>query len=144
MKIVNILIMLILLGCQDIKTPEKPVNLIPKDKMVDILVDTYLSNSARSIDNRIIIDKGVKLDSFIYTKYAIDSIQFAKSNAYYSVNLDEYATLFKKVEQRLVDLQKTAKGENDQDSTAVKNEEEMEAKILVTPPVPQEEDASEE
>ncbi|MFC7356429.1 DUF4296 domain-containing protein [Jejudonia soesokkakensis] len=144
MKLVYLLIVLILVGCQDIQTPEKPSNLIPKDKMVDILVDTYLSNSARSIDNRIIIDKGVKLDSFIYIKYAIDSTQFAKSNAYYTVNLDEYAELFKKVEQRLVTLQEALKNDKGTDSTAVENEDEMESKVLVTPPVPQEEDASEE
>ena len=94
------------MACQDVQRPEKPDDLIGKDKMVDIFTDSYLSNAARSIDNRSIRGKGIRLDSFIYNKYDIDSVQFAKSNAYYTANLNEYNKLFERVKERLTNLQK--------------------------------------
>jgi hypothetical protein len=142
MRITGLLFLILLVSCQDIKMPEKPANLISEDKMVDILVDTYLSNSARSIDNRLIIDKGIKLDSFIYTKYAIDSTQFEKSNAYYTVHLNEFADLFRKVEERLIVLQEAAK--SDKKSTSEEKQDGIESKGLINPPINQEEKSSEE
>lgn len=88
-------------ACQNISQPEKPKDLIPKDKMVDILIDTYLANAARSLDNKTIIANGVKMDSMIYKKFGIDSLQFARSNAFYAADVNSYMDIFKKVETRL-------------------------------------------
>jgi len=88
-------------SCQDVKRPEKPENLIPEEEMVAVLTEVYLINAARSFDNRTILDKQVKLDSFIYIKFNIDSLQFAQSNAYYTANLNNYNSLFQKVEERM-------------------------------------------
>ena len=86
-------------ACQDVKRPQMPANLIAQDSMVSILVDAYMINAARSIDNRIIVNKGVLLDSILYSKHRIDSLQFAQSNAYYASDLDIYKKLFLKVEE---------------------------------------------
>lgn len=94
------------MACQDVKRPEMPENLIPQDKMVDILTEVYLINAARSIDNRLIIEKKLALEKFVYLKYDIDSLQFAKSNAYYTANLSSYNDLFEKVEERMVRYKK--------------------------------------
>jgi hypothetical protein len=96
----------VLLGCQDVQKPEKPDDLIPKEKMVSILTESYLGNAAASINNRTMRERGIELDSFIYAKYNIDSVQFAKSNAYYTTDLDVYADMFRQVENRLQELQK--------------------------------------
>ncbi len=93
-------------SCQEVKKPEKPQNLISKDLMVDILTDIYISNAARSINNKLIKEFNIKLDSIIYKKYDIDSLQFVESNAYYSSNLKTYAKIITSVEERLVLLQK--------------------------------------
>lgn len=98
--------LLFLAGCQDVEKPEKPENLIPKEKMVSILTETYLGNAAASINNRTMREKGIELDSFVYAKYGIDSVQFAKSNAYYTTDLDAYADIFQQVETRLLEVQK--------------------------------------
>lgn len=90
----TIAILLLVIGCQDVKYPEKPSNLIPKEKMIDILTEVYLSNAGRSYNLRIVRDSGYKLDSLMYKKYAIDSLQFAKSHAYYVNDLDNYAGMF--------------------------------------------------
>jgi len=117
MRYLFLLVILLFSACQDIKKPEKPENLISREKMVDIYVDAYLSNAARSIDNRVILDKGVKLDSFIYTKHKIDSAQFAKSNAYYTIDLSKYAEIFTEVEQRLVAMEKGDGEDNEAEET---------------------------
>ena len=100
-----IIVVLLFLGCQEVKKPEKPSDLISKDKMVDILTDVYISNASRSINNKLLKDYNIKLDSIIYIKYNIDSLQFVKSNAFYSSNLKTYTTLISTVEERLKILQ---------------------------------------
>lgn len=124
MRYLNILIVILLLGCQDVKRPELPDDLIPKDKIVDIYADSYLMNSARSINLKVITDNGVYLDSTIYKKYNIDSLQFAKSNAYYTANLNEYIALFEEVQNRLLQL------ENKRDSTDLSEIIKAEAEIM--------------
>lgn len=100
-----IILVISFLGCQDINKPEKPKNLIGKDKMVDILTETYLANAARSVNNRAIIDKGIRMDSVIYKKFGIDSIQFVKSNAFYAADVNNYMELVQKVEAKLTVMQ---------------------------------------
>jgi hypothetical protein len=100
-----IVTILLLIGCQDVKRPEKPDDLIPREKMVDIFTDAYIMNAARSINLKVINEYGVALDSTFYTKYNIDSLQFVRSNAYYTANLNEYLSLVEEVEQRLLLLE---------------------------------------
>ena len=92
-------------SCQNVRQPEKPKNLISKDKMVDILTETYLSNAARSVNNRAITDKGIKMDSLIYKNFNIDSLQFFKSNAYYASDVNGYMEIIQKVEAKLTGMQ---------------------------------------
>ena len=92
---------LIVIGCQDVKRPEMPTNLISKDIMAEIFTEAYLMNAARSIDNRTIVGKGIILDSILYTKYKVDSLQFAKSNAFYSSDLETYKMLLLQVQENL-------------------------------------------
>ena len=92
---------LTLWSCQDVKRPEIPQNLIPEDQMVEVLTEAYLINAARSFDNRTIIENKIKLDSFFYKKFNIDSLQFVESDAYYTSNLSTYKRLFTKVEERM-------------------------------------------
>lgn len=95
------IIFLSFFGCQNVNLPQKPENLIPKNKMVDILTETYLGNAARSVDNKSIITKGIKMDSLIYRNFDVDSVQFAQSNAYYAADVNTYMSIFQEVETRL-------------------------------------------
>ncbi len=96
-----IIFLLSFVSCQDVNYPEKPKNLIAKDKMVEILTETYLGNAARSVDNKTIITKGIKMDSLIYKNFGIDSLQFAQSNAFYAADVNVYMEIVQKVEARL-------------------------------------------
>ena len=134
------------LGCQDIKEIEKPEDLIAKEVMVNILTDVYISNASRSINNKLLKEYNIRLDSVIYNKYHIDSLQFVESNAYYSSNLKTYTKLITSVEERLKVLQiekdsiyeiikkekeDSTKAKKKEDSTNVKIKEEP--KLLVDP-----------
>ncbi len=86
-------------GCNN-NSVEKPKNLIDKDKMVDILYDISLLEAIKSQN----INGGItaKMENdYIYKKYKIDSIQFAKSNKYYASDLEEYKKMFEKVKEKL-------------------------------------------
>jgi hypothetical protein len=70
--------------------------------MVLILSESYTGNAARSINNRIMRDEVIELDSLIFKKFEIDSLQFAQSNAYYASQFNDYIEILKRVEERLV------------------------------------------
>jgi hypothetical protein len=94
-----------LVSCQDVQKPEKPANLISQEIMIDILTDVYISNAARNVNNKLLRNRNIKLDSVIFNKYRVDSLQFLLSNNYYSSNLDIYRDLLIKVQEKLMVLQ---------------------------------------
>lgn len=104
--VICLLIVFVMVGCQEVILPEKPDNLIAKDKMVEILMEAYTGNAARSVNNRVMRDDVLALDSLIFKKFAVDSLQFAQSNAYYASQINEYIAILTQVEERLV-AQKT-------------------------------------
>ncbi|MEZ4874325.1 MAG: DUF4296 domain-containing protein [Flavobacteriaceae bacterium] len=109
-------------GCQEVSRPPKPDNLIGKEKMIDILTDAYTGNAAKSINNRTLRQEGISLDSLVFNKYQIDSAQFANSNAYYSMQMNEYIDILTQVNNRLkaqkalVDTAMAKEGKNRKDS----------------------------
>jgi len=125
MKYIVVLVLTLTLWCcQDVKRPEIPVNLIPEDQMAQVLTEVYLINAARSFDNRTIMEQKIKLDSFFFRKFNIDSLQFVESNAYYTSNLNAYKKLFTKVEERMVLMKVEA------DSLLLEYAEELKAKLI--------------
>jgi hypothetical protein len=122
--ITGIILTFTLWCCQDVKRPEIPVNLIPEDQMAKVLTEVYLINAARSFDNRTILEQKIKLDSFFFRKFDIDSLQFVESNAYYTSNLNAYNKLFTKVEERMILLKEET------DSLLLEYVEKLEAKRI--------------
>ena len=99
-----IVLLLILAGCQNVKYPEKPENLLSKEKIVQMLADAYIGNASRSksVNNRVLRTNGVQLDSILYKKHQVDSLTFAESNAYYASNLVTYTEIITEVEKLLL------------------------------------------
>lgn len=102
------IVLIVAFGCQSVEKPKKPDNLISKGKMIDIMMESYLSNAARSVNNRKIRSYGLKLDSLIYAKYKVDSAQVVESNNYYAADLETYESMFKTIDERLKALKKKA------------------------------------
>ncbi len=102
----------LLLNC-DSKVIEKPDNLISEDQMLDILYDLYLIGAIKSNNNQYLVDHDITPSKYIYKKYNIDSLQFAKSDQYYASDLEDYEKLYqrltKKIEQEKAEMDSLAK-----------------------------------
>ena len=81
---------------------EKPVNLISKDKMIDILYDLAIINAAKSSGPKVMENMNFEPMEYIYNKYKIDSVQFVTSDLYYASLPLEYEDIYKKLENRIV------------------------------------------
>lgn len=90
-----------LLVCCGEKVIEPPENLIPRNKMTDIVYDLALINAAKSTNPKVLEDHLIEPMQYIYEKYAIDSIQFVKSDVYYASIPEEYAAIYENVSIRL-------------------------------------------
>lgn len=99
--LVFILISFFVLSCNNIDKPKKPDNLISKNKMIDIITDISLVNAAKGVDRKLVEEKGINIENYVYKKYAIDSLQFAKSNNYYAYDVKEYEDIYAQVKLRL-------------------------------------------
>lgn len=91
---------LLFLGCAQ-HVVEKPKNLIPKEKMIDILHDLSLLNATRSTLGARMDETGIEVMGFLYDRYDIDSLQFVQSDLYYASRPLEYQALFTEVDARL-------------------------------------------
>ena len=98
-----ILLIVLIISCKNnsIDKPKKPDNLIPKDSMVEILYDISLVSSAKGVNKKLLENKGLVPEDYIYKKHNIDSLQFALSNEYYAFNLDTYEDIYNSVKLKL-------------------------------------------
>lgn len=94
--------MIVLLSsCQDIKTSEKPEDLISESKMIDIISELAIFNSARNFNKTTLEKTGLKPKEYIYNKFKVDSLQFERSNNYYAENYMSYERIYDSVRNRL-------------------------------------------
>jgi hypothetical protein len=99
-KIFLLITFIILFSCGE-EVIEKPVDLISKEKMIDILHDLAIINAAKTTGPRVMEDKNFAPMQFIYDKYEIDSTQFVSSDLYYASKPLEYEDIYKKIEERI-------------------------------------------
>ena len=97
------LLIVLIISCKNnsIDKPKKPDNLIPKDSMVEILYDISLVSSAKGVNKKLLENKGIVPEDYIFKKHNIDSLQFALSNEYYAFNLDAYEDIYNSVKLKL-------------------------------------------
>lgn len=88
-------------ACTSNQRPKKPDNLIPKAQMSDILYDLYTINSAKGVNRKLLEEHGFAPETYVLTKYNIDSLQFANSNDYYAFDTETYRAILEKVKARL-------------------------------------------
>lgn len=100
--LVYIVVLLFVVSCNDgVTKPKKPDNLIPKSTMVDIIVDINLMNAAKGVNKRLLEEKVVNPEAYIYKKYNIDSLQFSKSSDYYAYDIKTYEAIYQQAKERL-------------------------------------------
>lgn len=102
MKFLKIFIITCFLSsCQNIEEVKKPDNLISEDKMVDVLTELAILNSAKNKNKRDLEATGLQPDTYLYSKYKIDSLQLAESTTYYAKNYDQFESIYQEVKQNL-------------------------------------------
>ncbi len=111
-RIAFFLLVSFLTSCESKVSYTKPDNLIPKDKMVDLLYDMHLAIGTSNVTNKN-LEKNRNYLSLVYEKYGVDSVQFAMSNTYYTSNINDYEDIFKEVHKRLETLHESYKTERD-------------------------------
>ncbi|HEX9601836.1 MAG TPA: DUF4296 domain-containing protein [Mariniflexile sp.] len=97
---------LLVIACNGFGGPKKPSNLISKKDMANILMDARLIGSATHINKQKMQKHGIKLDSYVFEKYGIDSLQFALSNAYYAYHIKDYEEIYNIMTDSLEKLKK--------------------------------------
>lgn len=100
-----LLVFLMVVSCAE-KVVEEPENLIPKEKMVDILHDLAILNATKTTIGAKLDESGIDIMEFLYKKYQIDSTQFSESDLYYASLPLEYQAIYTEVETRLDKRQK--------------------------------------
>ncbi len=91
---------ILVLSCTSRTIYKKPKNLIDKEKMITIWTDIYIAAGARSVKTKSLRNK-INYIPLVLELHAIDSIQFSKSNIYYTSRIDEYEKMFEEVQNRL-------------------------------------------
>ena len=100
-NIIAIIFCFLFFACVGTDKPEKPTNLIAKDKMQDILYDLYIINGAKGVNGRLLEDNGFIPETYVLEKYSIDSLQFATSNNYYAFDTEGYKNIIDNVKEKL-------------------------------------------
>lgn len=80
---------------------EKPDNLIDKKVMADILYDMSILVALKYQGSDSLIAYGINPKTYIFKKYKIDSLQLAKSTAFYAADYREYKKMFDNLNDRL-------------------------------------------
>lgn len=104
MKFSKTIYLFLLIGffaCQDVDKAEKPENLIPENKMVNVLVDLLKLDGAESMSSIEFEKRDVKTKELIFKKYQVDSLQFVKSTEYYAENFKVNQRIYDSVQARL-------------------------------------------
>ncbi len=94
-------LMLLLGSCQNVERSPRPDDLIPHDKMVEVLTELSLLHGARSYNKTLLEEKGIRPQDYLWEKFDIDSLQFLRSNNYYAENYKQYQQIYGRVQTRL-------------------------------------------
>lgn len=122
MRTISLLFILCLLvtACNEAEKPKKPENLIPRDKMEQVLYDLYVINAAKGVNKKLLETNGFQPETYLLTKHKIDSTQFANSNAYYAFDTDSYKSIIESVKSRLEKEKKIFEDLENAENLAVK------------------------
>ena len=90
-----------LFSCQNVEEIKKPDNLIPEQKMVEVLTELSIVYSAKNYNKKILEETGLPLNTYLYEKYKIDSLQFAQSTEFYAKNYNRFEIIYKQVKINL-------------------------------------------
>lgn len=95
-----ILVIVMVTSCVDMII-EKPDDLIPREKMTQLLYDLAILNAAKSTNSAILEEHFDSPTHFLFEQYGVDSLQFVQSDLYYASQPLVYEAIYKDVLARL-------------------------------------------
>jgi hypothetical protein len=101
-KVVSLFVLVTLFLSCNKDLVEKPDNLIDKKVMEDIYYDMSILEALTYQNPNSLYSNGINPKTYIYKKYKIDSLQFAKSNAYYAADYREYKKMYDALNERII------------------------------------------
>lgn len=110
-KVIIPAVLLLLLACQT--DPERPKDLIPKEKMALILRDIHLGEQRvsglglRSQDSAMVVFQ--TLERRIYKKYGYDTAAYRRSYFYYASRPEQFQEIYRTVRDSLQRLEDSLK-----------------------------------
>lgn len=93
-------ILTFLISCKD-EVVKKPERLIKKDVIVNVMYDLAVLEAIKYQNPASLDTFKINSRDYIYKKYKIDSLQFAKSNVYYASDYEDYKLMFEQITKRL-------------------------------------------
>jgi hypothetical protein len=99
-KAVLFLCMIGLLACSNNPVP-KPDRLLDDEVMTNILFDLAILQAADGSMPFKLTENNIKVNTYIYKKYAIDSLTFYQNQRYYAADIHQYKKMYQEVLDRL-------------------------------------------
>ncbi|MBG6112023.1 hypothetical protein H4V97_002255 [Flavobacterium sp. CG_23.5] len=98
--IILLTIVFVFVSCKD-EVVKKPNRLIEKETMVNIMYDLSVLDAIKYQNPASLDTFKINPTQYIYKKYKIDSLQFARSNVYYASNYKDYSDVVDQINARL-------------------------------------------
>lgn len=89
-----------LLACSNNPVP-KPDNLLDEEVMTNILFDIAILQAAEGSMPLRLSEEQINSNTYIYKKYAIDSLTFYQNQRYYAADVKQYKKMYQEVLDRL-------------------------------------------
>ena len=92
------ILIILIISCSD---QSSSTDLMSEQQMVDFLLDINIINSSRAYRNKSDLNYYNIKDTFLYKKHNIDSMQFVKSNSYYSSKPKQYLRIYSELQKKM-------------------------------------------
>ncbi len=97
----GVLVSAAFMGCSDVQKREKPENLIPKDKMVDIYTDMIILDALDRTSPRTLKSFEIEVSDHILKKFDIDSSTLAQNIAFYNLEFEANQEIYDAVTRNI-------------------------------------------
>lgn len=111
-----LLLVIGIISCSKNPAP-KPDNLLDDEIMTNILFDIAILQAADGLITYRLAENNIKVNTFIYEKYKIDSTTYYQNQKYYAADTRKYKKMHQDVLARLEKIK--AESEIKKDSTAI-------------------------
>lgn len=115
-KFLLLVIGIVIISCSKNPAP-KPDNLLDDEVMTNILFDIAVLQAAEGTMTYRLTENNIKVNTFIYEKYKIDSTTYYQNQKYYAANTRKYKKMHQDVLARLEKIK--SESEIKKDSTAI-------------------------